>query len=139
MARLDSLITHEHFTEEHIHSDCRVYPTLAGGVALTGGAAWTLGAFAQIVPASTITNDFDIHWLCIEGLDTNAVYEIVLYSGAGDVEVGRVRVVKNANLDGTMNIPFQTPIIAANSRIRAKVADSAGGSIATISIFYHIY
>jgi len=129
----------EHILDEHAHTASQVYPTLAGGVVLTAGAAWTLGAFAQIVPATTITERFDIHHVCVEGLSANEVYEVVLYYGATDIECGRVRVVKNANLDGTMNIPLQTPILPADSKIRAKVATAGGGDTATVSIFYHIY
>ena len=135
----DSLASRLHNLEEHAHTASKVYPTLADGVAVTAGAAWVLGAFAEVVPINTIAVDFGIHHISVETLNTNDEYEIVLYQGASDVEVGRVRVTKNAVMDGTMNIPFQTPIIPANARIRAKCASDAGGSIATISIFYHEY
>jgi len=32
-----------------------------------------------------------------------------------------------------------TPIIPANSQVRAKVASSTGGDNITISVFYHTY
>ena len=73
----------------------------------------------------------------MEALDDQTVYEIVLY--AVEVEIGRVRVTKNANQDGTMNIPFQCELQASGAQIQAKVASAAGNSVATISIFYHIY
>ena len=129
--------------EEHVHKPSQVYPTLAAGIqveATTGVGAWTLGALVEIVPVDTITLGFDIHHVCIEALSANSVYELVLYSGAGDTEIGRVRVVKNANLDGTMNIPIQTSIVAANSRIRAAIATPADdGETMDISLFYHTY
>ena len=128
-----------HSLEEHAHSPSKVYPTLADGVALTAGASWVLGAFVEVVPVNTITVAYGIHYISIEALNTNDEYEIVLYQGASDVEVGRVRVTKNAVMDGTMNIPVQTSIIPANARIRAKCASDAGGSIATITLFYHEY
>jgi hypothetical protein len=129
----------DHILEDHIHKACGVFPTLAAGEAVTGGAQYVLGAYAEIVPTATIGSPFDIHYISIEALDTNAVYEIVLY--AITTEVGRVRVTKNAVQDGTMNIPFQCPILPAGTQIQAKLADSdaGGGSIATISIFYHTY
>ncbi len=139
MASLTSQII-THILDEHVHTPCQVYPTLANGVAVLGGGAWALdGAFVPIVPINTIRQRFDIHWLCIEALSVNEVYEIVLYAGAAQTEVGRVRVVKNAAQDGTMNIPMQTPIIDADSKIEAKVATAGGTDTATISIFYHTY
>ena len=139
MAKLTSQII-TRVLDEHIHMPCLVYPTLANGVAVLGGGAWALdGAFVPIVPINTITERFDIHHICIEALSVNEVYEIVLYAGAAQTEIGRVRVVKNAAQDGTMNIPMQTPIIDANSKIEAKVATAGGTDTATLSIFYHTY
>ncbi len=128
-----------HQADEHAHSPSMVYPTLANGVPLTGGAAWTLGALVEIVPASTITDKFDIHHLSIEDLSAIEVYEIVLYYGAGDTECGRVRITKSTNNDGVGDIPFQTVVIPANERIRAAVATEGGSDTATISIKYHLY
>lgn len=135
----DSLYDKMHNSEEHVHSASKVYPTLAAGVTLTAGAAWTLGAFAEIVPASTITSEFDIHHISVEALSAVEVYEIVLYYGAGDTECARVRATKAAALEGTLNVPVQTVLIPANSRIRAKVATAGGGDTCDISIFYHTY
>lgn len=128
-----------HALEEHYHSASKVYPTLAAGVAITAGAvAWALSAgFTEIIPNAAIGTKFDIHYVSIEGLNTNAAYELVLY--AVEVEIGRCRFVKNAVQDGTVNAPIQTAIIPAGTQIQAKLADSAGGSIATVSLFYHIY
>ena len=133
----DSIYAHVETLNDHVHKASKVYPTLAGGTVVTAGAAWTLGAFAEVVPASTIGTDFDIHHICIEALSAVEVYEIVLY--AATTEIGRVRVVKTANLEGTQNIPIQTPIIAADTQIQAKVATAGGADTATISLFYHVY
>ncbi len=127
----------DHIIDDHIHKACGVYPTLASGETVIAGAQWVLGEFKEIVPGSTIGEEFDIHYISVEDLDTNAVYEIVLY--AATAEIGRVRVTKNAVQDGTMNIPFQCPILPADTQIQAKLADSVGASQAVISIFYHTY
>ncbi len=124
---------------DHVHTASRVYPTLANGVDVLGGAAWTLGNFVEIVPVNTITSRFDIHYLSIESLSVNEVYEIVLYACAGQDEVGRVRVTKNANLDAVMNIPIQTPIIPANCKVDAKSASESGADTVTLTVFYHTY
>lgn len=133
-----------HEMNDHLHTPSKVYPTLADGVVVTAGAAWTLGAFAEIVPINTITSDFDIHHISIESLSANEVYELALYYGPTDIECGRTRITKNANQDGTMNIPILTSTVEhkplpANSRIRAKLATAGGTDTATISIFYHPY
>jgi hypothetical protein len=86
------------------------------------------------------TDDFDIHHVLVEAISANSVYEIVLYQGAGDVEIGRVRVVRSTVQSGTLNIPIQTPIVDANSRIRAAVASANNnGETVTISLKYHLY
>jgi len=128
-----------HTIEEHVHAVGCVYPTLASGVTVTAGAAWTLGAFVEVVPASTITDEFDIHYVSIENISANDVYELHLYYGAGDTLAGMVRFVKNAAVDAVVNVPFMTPLIPANSRIRAKLASASGGDNADISVFYHTY
>lgn len=137
----DSVYSIAHRIEEHVHKESKVYPTLAAGVTVTSSAtAWVLGSFATVVAASTITSDFDIHYISIESISANGVYELVLYYGVSDTECGRVRFTKNTNQDGTMNIPMMTPIIPANSQIRAKVASSnAVADTVDISIFYHTY
>lgn len=133
----DSLFAKVSALNEYFHSVSKVYPTLAGGVTLTAGAAWTLGALVEIVPASTITSDFDIHAIDIEDISANDTYELVIYYGAGDTEAGRIRFVRNAVQSATLNIPIHMPVIPANSRVRAAVACSTGGFTADISIRYH--
>ncbi len=133
----DSIRAMLHRLDEHAHKPSKVWPTLANGIAVTSGAAWVLGAFAEIAAVNDIAVDFDIHHISIEALSANEVYEVVLYAVTS--EIGRVRVTKNANLDGTMNIPLQCPVQPANTQIQAKVATESGGDTATLSLFYHEY
>lgn len=131
-----------HTANEHFHSAQMVYPTLADGVSFaTAAGDWALGTITQIVPASAIGDDFDIHEVVIEDVNTqDKTYELVLYAGAGDTEVGRTRFAASANKGGVPNVEMQTPIIAADSRIRAQLAIQDGGSkTAVISLRYHIY
>lgn len=129
--------------DEHQHSVCKVYPTLANGVVVTGAAgAWALGAFVVIVPTNTITDAFDIHHINVAAYNSNDTFELVLYSGANgaEVECGRVRFTRTTNVGSPAHVPMQTPIIAANSQIKAKIASQNGTSnTATISIMYHTY
>lgn len=135
----DSPYHYLHRIAEHDHSASKVYPTLASGITVTAGASWVLGSFATIVPASTIGEAFDIHHVSVEDISANDVYELVLYYGATDIEAGRVRFTRSAIQDSTMNVPFQTIVIPADSQIRAKLASATGGDNVTISIKYHTY
>ena len=133
----DSALALLHTLNEHAHGGSKVYPTLATPENVVAGAAWVLGAFKEIVPVGGITEDFDIHYVSIEGISANDTYELVLY--AVEVEIGRVRFVKNAGIAPTINIPIQAPIIPANTQIKAKLASLTGGSDVDISLFYHEY
>lgn len=131
-----------HTANEHFHNAQKVYPTLADGVSLaTAAGDWALGTITQIVPASAIDDDFDIHEVVIEDVNTqDKTYELVLYAGAGDTEIGRTRFSAAAIKGGVPNATMQTPIVAADSRIRAQLAIQDGGSkTAIVSLRYHIY
>jgi len=117
-----------------------VYPTLAAGITIVSSAVnWTLGAVTEIVPAGTIGSNFLIKGVTVESMSKDGVYELVLYSGAADDEVARVRfAIENGFFGGTI-FPTPSVIVTANSRIRAALACSAGGAGAatsTISIMY---
>ncbi|MEA3225152.1 MAG: hypothetical protein U9Q07_04315 [Planctomycetota bacterium] len=128
--------------DSHVHGAQGVYPTLADGVSLTTNAAdWVLGAIVEIIPASTITDDFDIHEVLIEDINiADKTYELVLYYGAGDVEAGRVRFSAGTTKGGVPNGTMRTPIMPANSRLRGKLAIEDGGSkTAQISVRYQLH
>lgn len=139
----DSIYARAHTTHEHFHHQARCYPTLANGVVVLGGAAWTLGNFVEIVPVGSgealQTNDFDIHHIIVESSNATDIYELVLY--AVEVEIGRVRFVADTGIftGGVPDVPIQTPIIPANTQIQAKLASISGGDTATISLYYHTY
>jgi hypothetical protein len=137
----DSLLALAHTNEEHNHAAAQVYPTLAAGATVTSDAvAWTLGTLVEVVPASTITEDFDIHAIDIEAISANDTFELVLYYGAGDTEAGRIRFVRSTVQSATLNTEIQTPLIPANSRVRAAVACAGGGSkTVDVSLRYHTY
>jgi hypothetical protein len=130
-----------HVLEEHMHSAQDVYPTGAGGVTVTGAAgAWTLGAFTEIIPADTVVEDFDLHWVNVEGVSASGLFELVLY--AVEVEICRTRFTV-LGTPANVIIPairIQTPIFVKNTQVQAKIMNSAGGSeSATISVEYHLY
>lgn len=129
---------------KHVHMPQWVYPFLDDGVILTGhNDAWTLGSKVEIIPASTITNWFDIHWVIIEAVSANDVYSIELYSGevASEVTIGQLKIVKNTTAgSGAISIPIQVPKQEANARISAACASKSGGAdTVTISLAGHEY
>jgi hypothetical protein len=117
-----------------------VYPTMAAGTeVVSANADWTLGAKSEVVPASTITNPFLIHIVSIETCDQDAVFELVLYSGAGDDEVARVRFSVTGGFFGNSVYKMPSALVDANSRVRAALASGDGlanQATITISIAY---
>jgi len=124
---------------KHIHSPANVYPTLADGVNVTGGAgAWAIGSVVELIPAGAIAVPFDIHYLNIEVASATDVYEIILYNTTG--EIGRVRTTKQTNQSGANNVPIQIPPQEAGTQIRVAIASKTGGGDSlTMSVFYHTY
>lgn len=120
----------------HINARGEVYPTLAGGATVvSANANWTLGAFATIVPADTITSVFHIHAISIESCDRDAVFELVLYAGDPDVQIAHTRFAITGGFFGNIQDRITAEKVAANTRIRAKLASSNGAAqIATITM-----
>jgi len=129
-------------TTEHIHSSCKVFPTLIPGILVTaGGGVWAEGTYANILSASVVTSQFDLHYINVEALSANATYELALATGSAgnEVEVARVRFNRVNNNESANGVPIMTPLLPANVRVAAKLASSTGGATVNISIYYHIY
>ena len=129
--------------KHHVHSVTKVYPTLANNVTLTGGAgAWQLGNFIEVVPANTITDWFDIHWVVLVDPSVQDNYQVELYQGdLGSEElIAQIKVTRDTNQGSTGSVPIMTPIIPANTRISAKLATESGGNdTLDIAVLYHEY
>jgi hypothetical protein len=128
--------------KNHLHTKSKTYPTLSDGVVVTSHSnSWTLDGAVEIIPANTVTSSFYIHWIVIEEVGTNDIYEISLYSGLSgeETELGAIRVAKTTVAgNGSSSIYFQCEEIPANTRISAKCASKKGGGSITISLAYHI-
>jgi len=119
---------------QHISNQTKVYPTLANGVLVTGGAGvWVLGASAEIVPANGIAVPFYVDALECTTTSGAGQFEIVLYHGAADTEFARFRTSNGNRM--TMRAVKKIP---ANDKITAKLATLAGGAqTMTTNISYH--
>ncbi len=137
----DSIRAVLHTLDEHTHKASNVYPTLASGATVTGGAgAWGLGNFAEVIPAGSITSDFDIHYVDIETVSTSDTYEIVLYAATTEIARARISFLDVANSMTLPSIPIQCAIQPANTQIQAKVASKTGGNdTIQFSLHYHTY
>ena len=129
---------------QHVHNTARVYPTMAAGVPIEAGdtvGGWDLGAVTQIIPATTIDAPYDLHWVNIENMTHNGIYELVLYAGDPDVEIARVRFARTDNFTKREALFVESAVIAADARVRGAVAcsDAGAGRIVTVSLGYHRY
>jgi len=139
----------DYILHEHVHSPCRVYPTLGAGGAwvpgatlVAGAAAGVFGAYADIIPAGVLTEPFDIHWFSVEYISNTAEYEVVIAVGApgSEVEVGRFRFARLAVQNSENGFPFMMKVHAPNSRVRGKLASSAAGAPSIrLCSHYHYY
>lgn len=115
-----------------------VYPTLAdGALVTTHNDEFTLGSYAEIVPANTITNDFHIHHVHVIAPSANAVYECVLYQAT--TEIGRFTFSRTDKKDDIEGIEINTTLCDANSQVQVKLANDndASEDTARIKIWYH--
>ena len=126
----------------HIHEEGKVYPTLVAGVPVVStNTNWELGALSTIVAAGAILTDYRLHAISLENADKDAVYELVIYQGADDVEVCRIRFAVVGGFFGNSYYVLTGPLVPGAARLRAAVACStglAGVWTVTISIAYHL-
>lgn len=132
-----------HTQYEHTHSVSHYYPSLAANVTLTAGtSAFSLGAIATIVPANTITDAFDIHFIHLTNASAAGNYVIRLYQGStgAETKIGEIRVTQAVGLANLAPLPVMTPLIVANTRISGAVATSTSGAASIdIALNYHTY
>jgi hypothetical protein len=126
--------------DQYIVSERKVYPTLAAGATVVSAAAdWTYGAYAVVVPASTITSNYQISAVSIESCDKNATFELALYKGAADDIVTAVRFNVSGGFFGNQVYIVGSEIVDANAQVRARLASSDGlanQATITISVVY---
>lgn len=115
------------------------YPTLSNGVLLTTNeSSWTPSDYIEVVPVNTITSDYRLHDIIIEGTSNGGCYQLDFYKGTvgNEVHIGSVRISGISEIKGDKSI--RTKCIEANSRISCKVSHSSGAETITISLEYHL-
>jgi hypothetical protein len=121
----------------HTHGVQKLYPVLADPITVTADASgWTLGSFAEIIPANTISNAFHVHHVEISNISANDNYELYLYSGT--TLISTVAFTKSASGEPNDALDFSSPHIPANGQVQAKLA--CKGLVARtvdIKLFYH--
>jgi len=130
--------------QEHIHSPNLVIPSLAAGITVASkNIAWTLSDnFTVVVATNAITEDFDFHWLNVENMSANGVYELWLYSGADASEVvfAKKRLTREVNKAARAGLGMISPLMPANTQIKAKLAtENAVADTMTFTLEYHTY
>ncbi len=132
------------------------YPALAGGIsrASSGGVAWSLSAWTEVVPASTITSDFYIAGLTwcwhtpIAAADTTYAWIIELGTGGVGAETTVIQIpasIRGDTLVGYVPSNFVTlpepKFVAANTRVSVRVAYSlatTSNTLTGIKILYQL-
>ena len=120
-----------------------MHPVAADAVTATcNAAAWNVtGAYAEVVPASTITSEFFLDSLVIESVSAADTFLFQVAIGLGGAEViiahGRACFGHATNC-GTVYIPIRKKI-AANARIAVRATcKTAVGLTADVSISYRV-
>ena len=131
-------------TSEHNHGVTKALPLLAGGVLLTkAGGAWAaFGTPTEIIAASAIGSDFDIHWAQVAAMSANGEYMIALYQGAGGSEtlIAEIPITRNAVQSQEGSVQIVTPLMSANARISGAISSgNVAADTLIIKVSYHTY
>lgn len=129
--------------EDSLSGVLRVYPVAADGVTATcNAAAWnTTGAWAEVVPVSTITADFWLDALVIEEVNAadSFLFQVATGAAASEVIVAGTRgVFGHATNCGTLILPIRRRI-DKNARISVRAScKSTNARTAVVSISYRL-
>lgn len=140
----NSILAFLHTGYYHVHGASFIYPDKAVPVTLTSGSAsWAdPGSFTEIIPANTITKDFDLHFASLSSISAvlDGVVEIYAGLAGSEVKIGSVDVVRTSNFSRENPVPLQIPQQVANERISGKFFDSTTSSRNVRIKFYgHVY
>lgn len=124
------------------YSEGQVYPTLAAGATIVSATAnWVFGTIATVVPENAIPTRYHVSAISIESCSDDGVFELLLYYGAADVPQARIRFAVEGGFFGNQVYLLPSVLLAANTRIRARLASSDGAlnpATITMSVIYRI-
>jgi len=130
----------------HLNAVSYVYPSLADGVLLTAAAgAWAMPdpiTYTTILPANQVPFDYVLHFVSIEAISDNDVYQLFLYSGADgeETQITAKRFVRTDKRDSVFGLKIAMPIQKANTPIKGILAcKSASQYTARVSLEYYPY
>lgn len=141
----NSIYAHLNTSYKHVHNSAYCYPERAASVTLTkAGGVWAdyPASKTEIIPANTITSDFDLHWAMIRDISANGEYTLRLYKGAAGAEVFicAIAFFRNTVMSQEGNLPVQVPQIPANTRISGAISSSNNAAdTCGIKLYYHTY
>lgn len=140
-----SLLAFLHTGYYHVHGKSFVYPSLANDVTLTSGAgAWAAGgSITEVIPAATLTDAaFDLHWINISNITSNATIQINIYAGGAGSEVliGATRATRTTNQARNGPARIQIPQQTSGTRISCRLYDSTAVTVSCdVSFEGHYY
>lgn len=109
---------YERMLWEHSHSKQLCYPTTASAAAAvnvpTNALADTYGAWVQIIPASTYSEEFDIHFMSVLDLPAVDDYIFQISVGAANEIVATIPISKAAAQAANNEVPIITAKTDAN-------------------------
>lgn len=128
----------------HVHSPAHAYPVLADPVQVAASAnAWTdYGSWVELIPASTITDAFDIHWVHTGEISATGNYVLQLGAGASGSEsvIGEIAFSRDSNQVQTASQPIQIAPQLANTRIAVRLSSgNAAANTVDVKVYYHVY
>lgn len=126
----------------HVHSPAYPYPNLADPInIISGSGAWNYGAYTELIPADTIEEAFDIHWIHTAEISAQDNYQIELYSGApgAEIPIGAIAFSRDSNQVQTASQPIQIPPQLKDTRISARLASGTGSDNCDIKLYLHEY
>ena len=127
---------------DDFHNQMMLYPDLALGTTVTAaGGIWTLGSFTVLVATNAISSPFDIHGVNWDNYSGNGQYQLNVYSGADGAEVliGSVKINRQDVSNTTSESILNTPILPANTQVKAKLATRNGGMNVNITLRYQFH